>query len=153
MKPILKLLLWVAVFLGVSYTLGQITQGGMQDWYQNLQKPSFNPPNIIFPIVWTILYITIAAAGWRLWESKASFSLKLIYGLYVLLNWTWTPIFFGAHEIAAGFIWIAAMNIINLVFIVKSWKVHKLSCLLMVPVFCWTLFAMVLNYQIWVLNP
>lgn len=152
MHPNVKLALWIIAFLVISFGIGQFTQGGMQDWYQALKKPSFNPPNIAFPIVWSILYVMIAIAGWNLWRVGAARNIKIIFGGYMLMNWAWTPIFFGLHQITLGLVWIVALSIVNLIFIIKAWKAVRLSAVLMMPLLAWTSFASVLNYFIWTLN-
>ncbi len=152
MNKYVQLVVWIIAFLVISFGIGQVTQGGMQGWYQALEKPSFNPPNYIFPIVWSILYVMIAIAGWNLWRVPASKSLKMIFALYMMMNWAWTPIFFGLHYITLGLIWIIALSLVNLVFIVKSLKVVRLSSVLMMPLMAWTSFASVLSYFIWALN-
>lgn len=155
MQQYLKLGIWIVAFLVISFGIGQVTQGGMQGWYQALERPSFNPPNYIFPIVWSILYVMIAIAGWNLWQVGAVKSLKVIFGAYMLMNWAWTPIFFGLHMITAGLIWIVALSALNLLFIIKAWRFGKpvrLSAILMMPLLAWTSFASVLSYFIWALN-
>ncbi len=156
MHQYLKLGIWILAFLAISFGIGQVTQGGiqggMQGWYQNLQKPSFNPPNYIFPIVWSILYVMIAIAGWNLWRFGAAKPLKIIFAFYMIMIWLWTPIFFGVHLITGGLIWIIALSLVNLVFIIKAWNPARLSAILMLPLLLWTSFASVLNYFIWALN-
>ena len=102
-KPYFKLGFWIIGYLGIAFAIGQVTQGGMQGWYQNLEKPSFNPPNSVFPIVWSILYVMTATAGWNLWRVGADQDLKTIFIVYTLMNWLWTPIFFGVQLIFFGF--------------------------------------------------
>lgn len=152
MNTYIKLALWIILYLAVSFGIGQLTQGSISGWYQDLDKPSFNPPNWIFPVMWSFLYITIAIAGWKLWEVKANRTLKGLFIMYTLLNWAWTPIFFGLNALAFGFVWIAAINLINIIFIVKAWQPNRFSAYFMIPVLLWTLFAAVLNYSIWILN-
>lgn len=152
MNNSIKLLLWITLYLGVGFAIGQATQGNIDTWYQTLDKPSFNPPNWIFPVMWSILYIMLAAAGWKLWQVGAPKSLKIIFIVYTLMNWAWTPIFFGAHELALGFYWLLVINAMNLAFIVLAWRPVRLAAILTIPLICWTLFAMVLSYNIWQLN-
>ena len=152
MHKYLKLALWIFIYLAVSFTIGQLTQGGISGWYQNLEKPSFNPPNWIFPVVWTILYIMTATAGWNLWQVGASKTLKNIFIGYTLMNWAWTPIFFGLHQITLGLVWIIALSLLNLAFILKAWKPVRLSAVLVIPLLAWTSFASILSYYIWMLN-
>ena len=152
MHPYLKLALWIGLYLSVAFGIGQSTQASIDSWYQTLEKPSFNPPNWIFPIMWSFLYILIATAGWKLWQVGASIKLKIIYIIYTLLNWAWTPIFFGAQLIFPAFIWIVAINAVTILFISQAYKEVRLSALLMVPPLLWTLFAALLNYYIWRMN-
>lgn len=152
MHSYLKLFAWIIIYLAVGFGIGQITQGSIDSWYKDIQKPSFNPPNWIFPLMWSLLYVTIAAAGWNLWERNGTKTLKILFALYTVLNWAWTPIFFGAQQIGLALFWIIAINVVNFVFIKRAWKAQHISAYLMIPVFLWTLFAMVLNYNIWMLN-
>lgn len=152
MHSYLKLFAWIIIYLAVGFGIGQITQGSIDGWYQDIQKPSFNPPNWIFPLMWSLLYVTIAVAGWNLWERNGTKTLKILFALYTVLNWAWTPIFFGAHEIGLAFFCIIAINAVNFLFINRAWKSQPISAFLMIPVLLWTLFAMVLNYNIWMLN-
>lgn len=152
MRRSFKLLLWVGLYLAVGFGIGQMTQGSIDTWYQALNKPSFNPPNWIFPVMWSILYVMTAIAGWRLWDVSAPKNLKLIFIVYTLMNWAWTPIFFGLHQIELAFFWIVALSVLNALFIYKAWPMVRLSAVLVVPLLCWTTFAGVLNYMIWTLN-
>lgn len=152
MPNYIKLPLWIIVYLGVGFAIGQVTQGSIDGWYQEINKPSFNPPNWIFPIMWSFLYVLIAITGWNLWREKGSKDLKIIYIFYTILNWLWTPIFFGLHQIEAGLVWIILINIVNFVFLIRAWNKSRICAILMIPVFLWTMFAMVLCYKIWELN-
>ena len=153
MKKYLSLIFWITIYLAVAFGVGQITQGEITNWYAELEKPSFNPPNYLFPIVWTILYIMIATAGWKIWQSnKGVRELKWIFIGYTILNWGWTPIFFGGHEILIALIWIAVLNLVTITFILKSWNKERFASLFMMPPLLWTSFAMVLNYSIYILN-
>ena len=152
MRKYLTLSIWIIVYLVVSFGIGQMTQGSIQGWYQTLEKPSFNPPNYIFPIVWTILYVMVASAGWNLWRVGAGIKLKALFIVYTLMNWAWTPIFFGLHEIGLALIWIILLSLLNLAFIIMAWKEVRLSAFLVIPLLAWTSFASFLNYTIWALN-
>lgn len=152
MPQYIKLILWIGIYLAVSFGIGQLTQSEISGWYQNLEKPSFNPPNFVFPIVWSILYVMTAIAGWNLWRVAAAKNLKAIFIAYTLMNWAWTPIFFGAHQITLGLVWIIALSLMNLTFIIKAWTPVRLSALLVTPLLAWTSFASVLSYYIWMLN-
>lgn len=150
--PYLKLALWIIGYLVVSFTIGQLTQGGIQGWYQDLQKPALNPPNWIFPIMWSVLYVMIATTGWLLWEKGAGTGLKTLFIAYTLMNWLWSPLFFGLHQTAFAFAWIMMINALNLAFIIKAWFGAPTAAKLMISPLLWTSFAAYLNLAIWLLN-
>lgn len=152
MNRYITLFLWITVYLAISFGLGQLSQGSIDSWYQGLEKPPLNPPNWIFPVMWTTLYILIATAGWKIWQSDTPLSLKYLFITYTLLNWSWTPVFFGLEQVAGALILITLLNITALIFIIKSWNVVRLSAVLMIPPLLWTLFASYLNGGIWWLN-
>jgi len=152
-KKFFTWVIWVGIYLAVAFGIGQSTQGSITTWYAALEKPDLNPPNYIFPIMWTFLYILIASAGWKIWQSyKSVQDLKWLFIGYTILNWSWTPIFFGAQEILLALIWIGVINIITVLFIIKAWNVERIAALLMIPPLLWTSFAMYLNYSIYLLN-
>ncbi len=104
-----SLAVFMAVVVGGGIAIGLLTSPG--EWYADLRKPWFNPPNWIFGPVWTVLYIFIAFVGWRLWHiGSGSLAMKLWYA-QLLLNFAWSPVFFVAHRIGT------ALGIITLLFI------------------------------------
>ncbi len=76
------------------------------EWYAGLNKPWFNPPNWLFGPVWTILYALIGFAGWRTWPDP---SLRTVWLIQMLLNFAWSPLFFGAHHVGAALAVILAL--------------------------------------------
>ncbi len=155
MNKYLSLALWIIGFEAVSFGIGMATQGNVDGWYASLNRPPLVPPNIAFPIMWTILYSLIAATGWTLWRTRAQedgdFRL-IIFGIYMALNWSWTFIFFTAHLLLPGFLWILLMNLVALILIVKSWQDVRSASLLMIPPTLWTCFAAYLNGGYWWVN-
>ena len=145
---------WIAVFLGISSWIGQVTQANM-GWYGDLQKSSLTPPPIAFPIVWTTLYILLAICAGSLFKySRDSHSYKLfsLFGIYMFVNWAWSFIFFGSQMIALGFYWIILSDVILLTFIILSWAKNRLWAYLTLPTFLWGCFAAYLNGYILFMN-
>ena len=68
-------------------------------WFANLKKPWFNPPNWIFGPVWTVLYLCVGVSSYMIVEKGAPLLPLSIYGAQLLLNWAWSPIFFHLHRI------------------------------------------------------
>jgi len=149
------LLIWILVFEAISVSIGMSTQSAVDGWYAGLVRPSFAPPNIVFPVMWTILYALIAAAGYLLWQQRAGKLGKAAWWSfvpYMAFNWSWSFVFFAWHQLLAGFVWIVIMNILTLTTIALCWQRDKRPVLLLLPPLCWTMFAAVLNAAYWWLN-
>ena len=113
-KLTIKTFLWILVFLAISFLIGKVTFHN-KEWYQMLTKSPLTPPSYIFPIVWNLLYIMLASAGSLLWKKRDTESGKKhlrYFATYMIMNWSWSFIFFGSHMITLGFIWIIISNII-----------------------------------------
>lgn len=154
-KKLLGLFLWILVFQLIGYFIGEMTKENIATWYQTLNKSILNPPEIVFPIVWGILYVMLALVGWSLWlkrDRARGEVVFLMYGLQMLMNWAWTPIFFSYHFVVLGFYWIMIMLIITLFIILISWKNNKFASILLIPYWFWLLFAGYLNWVIWIKN-
>lgn len=155
LKKILNLFAWILIFQLVGYLMGQITQSNIATWYQALNKSTVNPPDFIFPIVWGILYVMIAIAGWSLWQQRHQAGAKpalLFYGIQLLMNWAWTPIFFQFHLIPLSFYWIIGIAVTTLLTILFALRKFKLTALMLIPYWFWLLFASYLNWVILVRN-
>lgn len=152
-KKIIKPLIWVFCFEFIGYFLGLVTQENIISWYQPLHKSILTPPSIVFPIVWSCLYVILAVAGYLLWENRNKPSLKFPFYLYWLqmsLNWLWTPIFFYYHFIALGLYFILGMILLSLAIIILTRKYQ--ICLFFIPYSVWLIFAAYLNGTILILN-
>lgn len=155
MKKISGAFAWILVFQIIGYFIGKLTQTNIATWYQTLNKSILTPPEIVFPIVWSILYVILALVGRSLWLKRHQAGGKLsllLYGIQMLMNWAWSPIFFSLHFVVFGFYLIIAMMIITLVIIFISWKNNKLISILLIPYWFWLLFAGYLNWAIWMKN-
>ncbi len=155
MNKYLSLGLWVLVFEAVSFTIGMMTQSNVDGWYASLNRPPFTPPNIAFPVMWTTLYALIAATGWTLWRNRdkidGDFRL-ILFSIYMALNWAWSFIFFSAHLLLVGFLWILLMDAVAIMIIALCWRDVRQASLLMIPPLLWTLYAAYLNGGFWWFN-
>ena len=148
-----KLLLYVVVTF-VFGLIGALFGGGTGQIYSSLNKPPLSPPSIVFPIVWSILYLLMAIAAYFLSNernAKTSDLLK-VYWIQLILNALWPLVFwqFEAFTFASIIIVIILAMVIWLTF--GAYKINKLSALLFVPYIIWLLFALYLNIGIAVLN-
>jgi len=143
------LLLFLVLVVGGGLAIGYITLPG--EWYAGLVKPSFNPPNWIFAPVWTILYILIAIAGWRVWDRGLSVPQEFWWAQLVL-NFLWSPAFFGFQQMGLALVVIVLLLVTIIGFIKVTWNTELISALLLVPYLLWVAFAALLNASLWRLN-
>ena len=141
---------YVSLILFLVLVLGGLTVPG--GWYAGLVKPSFNPPAWLFGPVWTVLYVLIAIAGWRVWQRDRSGWPMRLWWAQMALNFLWTPVFFGAHQLGLAFVVILLMLAAILGFIATAWRLDRGAAWLFVPYAAWVAFASLLNGSIWMLN-
>ena len=131
--------------------VGLITSGYMD--YQDMVKPPLSPPGIIFPIVWTILYILMGISYFLATKNNENNKeLDQIYLLQLLVNFMWPIIFFVLKMYFTAFLWIILLLILVIVMIKELLKVNKVSGYLQIPYLIWLLFATYLNLGITLLN-
>ena len=131
---------------------GFTTASFKEPWYSQIVLPSFNPPSWVFAPVWTMLYILMSVAIWRVWINFFDFKILNIYFIHLFFNATWSVVFFGFHQIK-----LALLNlIIILIFIIILLKNYltkdKLGFYLTLPYLFWTSYALILNFSIVLLN-
>ncbi|MBK5106413.1 MAG: tryptophan-rich sensory protein [Burkholderiales bacterium] len=146
---------FLAICLAVSAIGGVATASSVGTWYQTLAKPAFNPPNWIFAPVWTALYFMMAVAGWRVWRRdglrRARWALSL-FALQLVLNLSWSILFFGLRSIGAALIEIVVLLLAILATTAVFWQRDRLAGMLFIPYAGWVAFATVLNAALWRLN-
>lgn len=135
---------------------GYLTASSIKDWFTTLNKPPGNPPNWVFGPVWTTLYAMIGISLARIWHLQDKSPLRqkalLCFFLQMLLNLAWTPVFFGAHHIAAALAVIITLLILIAATIVLFRKLDKPAAFLLVPYLLWVSYATYLNAAYLALN-
>ena len=152
---ILGLAGFLALCLGIAALGGWATAGSVGGWYATLNKPAFNPPDWIFGPVWTVLYVMIAIAGWRVWRSRGFAGARgamSAYALQLALNLGWSLLFFGGRMIGAALVEIVLLLAAIVLNAVLFWRIERAAALLLVPYAAWVSFAAVLNAALWRLN-
>jgi len=151
--------LFLALFIILCLLVGAIASifnaSAIPGWYDSIRKPSWTPPNQVFPLVWTFLYVCIGVAGWLVWTRPAgsgrSAALQL-WGLQLLLNFIWTPLFFGLKLPGWAAVDILALWTAIVAFILVARRVSPWASYLLVPYWAWVSYASSLNIAIWHLN-
>ncbi|ESW91832.1 CrtK/TspO family sensor protein [Mesorhizobium sp. L103C119B0] len=143
-------LLFLILVLGGGLLIGYATLPG--EWYASLAKPPFNPPNWVFAPAWTLLYVLIAVAGWRTWERERAGAAMKIWALQLVLNFAWSPTFFGAKLVGPALVVILALLASIALFIATVWNRDRVSGWLFAPYSLWVAFATLLNASLLLLN-
>lgn len=156
LKDFLKLVTAITIteFAGIIGSIFTISQ--IPTWYNALNKPALNPPSWIFGPVWTTLYLLMGIALFLVWkkglDNKLVKKAIFVYGLQLVLNTTWSIVFFGLHNSGLAFVNIIIMWLAIFWTMILFYKISKPSMLLLVPYIVWVSFAGYLNYSIWILN-
>jgi tryptophan-rich sensory protein len=149
-KRRLVLLLFLVLVVGGGLAIGFFTAPGA--WYAGLAKPAFNPPNWVFAPVWTVLYILIAIAGWRVWRGHAGGWAMRLWWAQLVLNFLWSPVFFAAYRIDLALAIVLLLLAIILAFMAAAWRQDRMAAWLIAPYAAWVAFASALNAAIFALN-
>lgn len=154
-KKYLSLIIWVMVLITIGGGIGSLTKAEISTWYIVLNRSNLTPPNYVFPIAWTILYGIIGACGWLIWDKALLPTPSLLKALYLtqlMLNWSWTPLFFHYHLTGLAMIVLGTMDILVCALIGVASRKIKMVALLMLPYLAWIVFATYLNFYIWQYN-
>lgn len=156
LKSIARLLLCLAVCLGIGAVGALSTKPEIAGWYSSLVKPSWTPPPAVFPVAWTALYIMIAVAFWRLWDRAAPSTARtramVLFVAQLALNAAWSPVFFGSHAVWSALAIIALMVFLIAATIVAARRNDRVAAWLLVPYLCWVVYATTINAGVAVLN-
>src|SRR4030042_104230 len=155
-KNIGKLVISVVACLAAG-AIGSIFQRQeIPTWYATLEKPVFNPPNWLVSPVWTLLYILMGIAAflvWRKgWENRQVKIALIAFLVQLVLNASWSVVFFGFQSPLYGLIVISVLWVAILYTALKFYRLSLAAGVLMLPYLLWVTFAAVLNESIWLLN-
>ena len=154
-KHYLSLIIWIIALIAIGGAIGSLTKPEISTWYSTLNRSPLTPPNYVFPVAWTILYGIIGTCGWLIWRKSQFPRLSVIKTLYVtqlILNWSWTPLFFHYHLTGLSLVVLGAMDILVCALIGLAYQKIRAVSLLMIPYLSWILFASYLNFYIWWYN-
>ncbi len=157
----MSLLRWALIIIPLTMFLGFLsgTMSGStaeNAWYKALIKPAIQPPGWVFGVVWPTLYVMMGLALAMVLHARGTRIRTAAIGLFLLqfvINLTWSPIFFGQHEVTAAFFIILVMLGVAIATTFAFARVRKAAAWLMVPYLVWISFASILNFQIDQLNP
>ena len=122
-------------------------------WYSLLNKPAFNPPDWVFGPVWTILYLMMTISIWLYWHNRnRNINTIYIYFIHLVFNTTWSVVFFVLHNMLLALVVLISLIVLIFILIVRLKSVNLVSSYLMIPYLIWCMFALVLNFNLILLN-
>ena len=152
-NKLLTFILFLIVTFSASFIGGIVSIYYKDPWYSLLTKPSFNPPDWIFAPVWTTLYLMMTFSIWIFWHSKKKeIQTVYIYFIHIIINTTWTIVFFLLHNLVLASFVLALLILMIFVMIYRFKSVNLISVYLMIPYLLWCLYALVLNLSLINLN-
>ena len=156
MKRNLKaLLIALAIPLAVGGLSALITGGSMAD-YSNLVQPPLSPPGWVFPVVWSILYLLMGYASYRIYTSDAPREdirkALTLYAAQLFVNFLWSPVFFGLKWYLAAFFVLIVMWVLIYLTLRAFSKIDERAADLLLPYILWVTFAGYLNLGVFFLN-
>lgn len=155
MKPAIKLTLCILLTLSVGAISGIATSGSVNDWFVEIKKPFFNPPNYLFGPVWTFLYILMGISFYLILRSPNNELRKkaiAVFYMQLFLNFCWSFIFFKFYMIGVAFVEIILIWL-SIIWMIRIFsRINKTAAYLQIPYLLWVSFACILNGAIWYLN-
>lgn len=155
MKNLLKLAISIIIPLLVGIISSFFTMNSIPTWYASLAKPALNPPNWVFAPAWTTLYILMGISLYLIWKRGFNDKTKTaiyLFSAQLLLNFSWTFLFFGLKSILTAFVEIAVLWVMILITILKFYKISRQAAYLLIPYIFWVSFAAYLNLAVLLLN-
>ena len=143
-------------FIFLLATFGAGATGAMfptGEWYKSLNKPTWVPPNWVFPIAWTSIYLLISFAGARVAVLDGNAYAMAFWALQIAFNTLWTPVFFGARNLKGSLPIMAMLWLAVLGCLVTHWQLDLYAGLAFVPYMAWVTVAAALNLSMVRLNP
>ena len=149
----MDLLLFLVFFLacaGAGATGAAFPPGA---WYARLDKPAWVPPDWLFPVAWTTIYLLLSFAGARVAGLPGSGAALAFWALQAAFSTLWTPVFFGLRRMKAAIAVIAVLWLAVLGCTVLHWRLDAWAGLAFAPYLAWVTVAAALNVEMVRLNP
>lgn len=145
----LSFCIFLAACLGAGVTGGLFPPGA---WYRRLNKPSWTPPDWVFPVTWMVLYVCMALAGARAAMQPDNAIAMAFWAMQIAFNGLWTPVFFGLKRIRLGMAVVIGLWFAVLCALLALWQVDTLAGVLFIPYLIWVTIAAALNAEVWRMN-
>lgn len=154
-KKFFYLLLSIALPLSIGFAGSIAVMPMIAGWYAGLLKPALNPPAFVFGPVWTLLYVLMGIAAYRIFrkrDQKGAIPALILYGVHLIVNFAWSFVFFGSQSVIGGVAVIAVLWIMIVALVVLFFRIDRTAGYLLLPYLAWVSFAAYLNVSIALLN-
>lgn len=161
-KSVSKIVTFAIFILGslaAGFIGSSVTTPAIPNWYAQIEKPFFNPPNWVFAPVWTLLYILMGTAASFVWlerkkkgEGKKVKVAMVVFAAQLILNTLWSSLFFYFQNPALAFFEIIFLWVSIALMIKLFYRINKAAGLMIFPYIAWVSFASILNFAVWQLN-
>ncbi len=155
-KKVKPYIISILIALGIGGLSAFLTRNSMEV-YKNINQPPLTPPMILFPIVWSVLFILMGISSAIIYTKRSinpreALSGLIIYGLQLIVNFFWSIIFFNMQAYLFAFIWLLLLLVLIVIMILQFRKISPLAAYLQIPYLLWVTFAGYLNFMIFMLN-
>lgn len=149
-----RLIIAVVIPLAVGGISSLIVNGGFKSYSESVTKPPLSPPDWLFPVVWTILYILMGISSYLVFEKDKSEAKQplALYAIQLAMNFMWPIFFFLLNAYLFSFIWLTVLWAPVIAMTVMFYRVSRLAGLLQIPYILWLTFAAYLNLSVFLLN-
>jgi benzodiazapine receptor len=152
-----KALVAIPAVVVLGMLVGLLSNSGMENgWYAGLDKPGIQPPPWLFGPIWAALYALMALALAVIWNeppsSERTVAMRLFFA-QLLLNYAWSPIFFGGHMIDVALVVLIVLLLLALMTAKSFRRIRPMAGWLLLPYLLWLCLAVALNYETGKLNP
>ena len=147
------LIVCLIIPLAVGGLSAFLTRNSM-DIYSSINQPPLAPPSILFPIVWTILFILMGVSSYLVYTSDATNKREALtlYGVQLVVNFIWPLLFFNMQAYLFSFIWLVLLWVLVALMIRQFYKATPIASYLQIPYILWLTFAAYLNFAIFLMN-
>ena len=154
MKPQNRSSLIIAILIPLAVGSFSALISGNMSLYSTINKPAFSPPSIVFPIVWTILYVLMGISSYIIYSSDSADKTKAlkIYALQLFFNFCWSILFFRYQLYLFSFLWLVILIVLICIMIKDFYKINPAAAYLQIPYRLWCIFAAYLNFSIYTMN-
>ena len=150
-----RLLASLALCFAAEGLGGLFTAQSVGTWYLTLQKPAFTPPGWLFGPVWTLLYFLMGVSFYLVWnarENKIKKSAIVLFFIQLILNVSWSLVFFRMQSILGGLIVIISLWLAIVLTVYRFRRIFRPAAGMLLPYLAWVSFASILNFELWRLN-